>query len=198
MATVNTLFGLSVILPVNVYHWQELPQVSFLSWQTRVTKHIFCCNKSVLFVKKICGDKIMFLVTKYLCCDKTLVTTNICSNEHVFVATKIHLSQQNFCHNKHTFVTTEDLVCVCRNENFVATKMILVAATGNDKSIPIDNNRIVFGDANKRTYTRLRILRLPYYFSAWPWLQPPTVRPAQHHFDQGDACESLALSDSFN
>ena len=92
--------------------------------------------------------------------------TNICSNEHVFVATKIHLSQQNFCHNKHTFVTTEDLVCVCRNENFVATKMILVAAPGNDKSIPIDNNRIVFGDANKRTYTRLRILRLPYYFSA--------------------------------
>ena len=117
MATVNTLFGLSVILPVNVYHWQELPQVSFLSWQTRVTKHIFCCNKSVLFVKKNCGDKIMFVVTKlllrqifvptnmcllrqkYICHNKTFVTTSILSSQQktwfVFVATKI-LSRQKW------------------------------------------------------------------------------------------------------
>ena len=66
--------------------------------------------------------------------------TNICRYKSS-VATKYILSRQ-FFRNK-TFVTTyfcrdkrrllSRQTCVCRNETFVATKMILVAAPTNDR-----------------------------------------------------------------
>ena len=39
-------------VPVS-YQWRELPQVSFLSRQTRTTKHVFYCNKSMLVATNI-------------------------------------------------------------------------------------------------------------------------------------------------
>ena len=46
----------------DVYHWRELPQVSFLSRQTRV-----CRDKTRLLSRQ-----------KYACRDKTVVATNTC------------------------------------------------------------------------------------------------------------------------
>ena len=51
--------------------------------------------------QNICRNKIMFAATKYFCCVKTFVATNICRNKHVshdksFVATSILLSQQKW------------------------------------------------------------------------------------------------------
>ena len=75
------------------YHWQELPQVSFLLRQ------------------------------KYACCDKTFVMRNMCLLRQIFVATKvltqqkyfvaanITLLRQIFCRGEHTFVATKDMFC---------------------------------------------------------------------------------------
>ena len=76
------------------YHWQELPQISFL-WQQK-----FCHDKCA------CHDKHVFVMTKHVFChDKSmliatkLVMTNICHDKHVFV-TKVLSSQAYFCHDK--------------------------------------------------------------------------------------------------
>ena len=91
-----------------------------------------------------------------------------CHNKHLFVTTKVSLSQQNFrrdkimfvatniCHDK-SFVMTKicstqqayfccDKRCilfrqthVCRNKTFVATKMILTAAPTNDANLHSDH-----------------------------------------------------------
>ena len=65
------------------YHWREMPQVSFLSWQN------------------FCHDKITFVATEYFCHDKTFVMTYICHDKS-FVATK----DVFFC-DKHMFVMTK-------------------------------------------------------------------------------------------
>ena len=115
-----------------VYHWRELPQVSFVSWQK------FCHDKCVCH-----GKTCLLLWQKYACHDKTLFRQNN------FVATKVllWLSQTNICHDKnllqwthawdkHNFVATKLLLqqeyfCVCHDKTFVMTKMILVAAPAN-------------------------------------------------------------------
>ena len=146
---------------VRLYHWQELPQVSFLSQQ------------------KICHDKHEFKTCPlpwkmYACSDKTFVVTNLClsfvatkifchnkhvfccCDKHTFVATKVSLSWQNFCcdkivcHDKYlsqqkyvccdkSFVATSMLLlqktCVCRDKMFVTTKMVLVAAPADDTTL---------------------------------------------------------------
>ena len=83
-----------------------------------------------------------------------LVSTNMCLSRQntSFVATKVCLSRQNsVCRYKHTLVATKDVLCrvrhvlvatkayfcreerrVCRDRTFVATKIILVAASAND------------------------------------------------------------------
>ena len=90
-------------------HWQELPQVSFLSRQTRVSR---VTTRLVATVVCFCRDKIMFVATKYFC-------RNTILSRQMFVATNIILSRQAyFCRDKHVFV---------------ATKMILVIAPASDK-----------------------------------------------------------------
>ena len=78
-------------------------------------KHV-CCNKThFLSMKKM----LVLLQQNYVCHDKTFVATNICRNQHTFVATSIlFLRQTHVCHDK----------------TFVATKMILVATPANDRN----------------------------------------------------------------
>ena len=103
-----------------------------------VTKHLFCCKKSMLVLTKrfltnifvmttvllrqayFCCDKQVFVVTKHIfCCDKSmLVTTKLfcrLSQQAYFCCDKRHvLSWQTcVCHDKHVFVVTN---------LFVATK----------------------------------------------------------------------------
>ena len=61
------------------YHWRELPQGSFLSWQ------------------KFCHNKPMFVMTKHV----------FCYDKSMLVATKLLLWQTYFCRDKHIFVVTE-------------------------------------------------------------------------------------------
>ena len=97
------------------YHWRELPQVSFLSWQK------FCHDK------RVCHDKTGLLSQqKYACRDKSFVMTELC------------LSQQNNClwltyclWQKWTKIVC-DKNNNCHDNFFVATKMILVAAPTSD------------------------------------------------------------------
>ena len=71
------------------YHWQELPQVSFLYPKSVCHDKSFCCDKIIFVATNICHDKFY--------CDK-----------HVFVKTFVMTSIfLLFCHDKHVFVTTK-------------------------------------------------------------------------------------------
>ena len=96
------------------YHWQELPQVSFLLWQRRICRDkMFCYDKTfvVTFVltslfllqqTRLSWENTFFLcVTKVclswqtrVCCDKSFVATKI------FCHNIILLQQAYFCCNK--------------------------------------------------------------------------------------------------
>ena len=111
------------------YHWQKLPQVSFLSRQ-----------------KYACRDK------TYFCHDKSFVATNIILSRQTFFATSLLLSQQTrVCRDKTRLLSRQKYACcaknlchdkhvICRDKHnskhtFVATtKMILVEALpANDR-----------------------------------------------------------------
>ena len=66
----------------DIYHWRELPQVSFLSRQK------YACHLS----RK-----------NYVCRDKT--RQKFCRDKHTFVATK-----DVFCRDKHMFVATKTIL----------------------------------------------------------------------------------------
>ena len=127
----STQFG-HKMLHLSNYHWQELPQVSFLLWQK------FCCDKHVFIAtntclwqqntsfaatqKYACCDK-FFLRQDYVCCDKSFVVTNTCLSwqkfcwdQHAFGATKL-----SFCCDKIMFVTTN----TCCDKSFVTTNIFL-------------------------------------------------------------------------
>ena len=89
------------------------------------TKHVFCCDKSMLAATKCLSqqnyvghDKICLLWQKF-CCDKhTFVVTKdvFCREENTCLSQqKLRLSQQNFCHNKKY---------VCRNKSFAVTRTL--------------------------------------------------------------------------
>ena len=71
---VTLVMVLQLYTTVVLYHWRELPQVSFLSGQK------FCCNTTHLlsWQKYACRDKIMFVTTKYFCCDKNYTCAISC------------------------------------------------------------------------------------------------------------------------
>ena len=114
---------------------------------TFVTVKYFCCNKSFV-TTNICCDKHVFVTTKdvlspqtRVCGDKSkLVARNMCLSQQIFVArkvlsrqkyvcaTSIHLSQQKMC-----FELRQTQTRVCHDKTFVATKIVLVAATANDR-----------------------------------------------------------------
>ena len=101
-----------------------------------------CCDKSMR--RQNCRDKIMFVLTKYFCCDKTFVVTNICHDKHMFVAASILLSwQKTFCHNKRAFIAInislswqifvmrkvllQQKICLSCQKFFVVTTSILLS-----------------------------------------------------------------------
>ena len=56
------------------YHWRELPQVLFLSWQK------CCCDKlTFVMTTRVCHNKTCLLSQqKYACHNKTFVETKLC------------------------------------------------------------------------------------------------------------------------
>ena len=115
----------SVATDAHLYEWWELPQLTFLSWQTRV-----------------CRDKTHLLSwQKYACCNKTFVATKLClSWQNIFVATKVLLQQifvvtillswqAYFCrHKRHVYhekskLVTTKFIC-CDKNMFVTTKVL--------------------------------------------------------------------------
>ena len=98
------------------YRWRELPQVWFLSRQTRQ-------NTSFVATKVCLSRFFYFKLYKHML---------YLSPNNSFVATNIILSRQKFCRNKHIFVATKDLFC--RDKAFVATKIVLAAVPANDRT----------------------------------------------------------------
>ena len=104
-----------------------------------MTKHIFCCNKSMLVATKVCLSWQNILVMTKLWSRQIFVTTNN------FVVTKVLSRQAYFCRYKHMFVVTKDVFRCNKtsllsrqkyayySKTFIATKMILMAAPTNDK-----------------------------------------------------------------
>ena len=107
-----------------------------------LSSQIFVATNRILLWQKFCCDKLTFVAAnmfllrrKYACRDKPFVVTNMCKS---FITAKI------FCCNKHNLVLTKDMFCVMTNtcllwqmgssrQNFfVVTKTILVAAPAND------------------------------------------------------------------
>ena len=121
----------------SIYHWRELPQVSFLSRQE------FCCDKHVFVATKdvFCRDKHMrdayFCRHKHVCVatkhvfyrDKSMLVTKLLSRQKYFVATNIILSPQNlsrqayFCRDERRVLSRHTRVCGF-SHNFVATKHV--------------------------------------------------------------------------
>ena len=106
---------------VVIYHWRELPQVSFLSQQKFCRdKHMFVATKNTSFV-----------ATKACLLRKTFVITNTCSSKIL----------SYFCHDKRYVLSWQTHVCRDRHvccKTVVVTKMILVAVPAN---VVIDNNK---------------------------------------------------------
>ena len=103
----STQFGHKT-LHLSNYHWQELPQVSFLLRQK------FCCDKHVFVATNTClwQQNTSFAATK------------VCLLWQIFVETRLCLLQQKFCCDKHMFVMTKVLLgpaCFWRNK----TKLLL-------------------------------------------------------------------------
>ena len=67
-----------------LYHWRKLPQVSFLSRQTRV------CRDKGRVLSKMCRDK-------HKCRDKIM---------------QLFLSRQKFCHDRHVFAATNIILSI--------------------------------------------------------------------------------------
>ena len=97
---VLSLYVVCCFNPHPTCHWQELPQVSFLSQ-----------NPPSFVATKACLSRSNFFPT-YFCCDKTFVTTNICSDKHNFVAPNLLLLwQARVCCGKYLFLSWKALFC---------------------------------------------------------------------------------------
>ena len=66
-----------------------------------------------------CGDKIMFVATKYFRRYKTFVATNICCNKHVFVARKVLWRQAYFRRDKRRILSRQTRVVLSRQTRVV-------------------------------------------------------------------------------
>ena len=120
-----------------VYHWRELPQVPFLSWQTRVlsrqntsfvaTKHVFCRDKSMLAATKVLSRQ-KFCRGKHPA--RILLLRQKTSSKDV-IQRRLLSRQTRVCCDKRRRLSRE----MCRDKSFVATKMILMAAPANDTSV---------------------------------------------------------------
>ena len=145
---------MSPLTSTESYHWRELPQVSFLSPQTRVYRDntVFCRDKIFLSRQnfrrdkylRVCRDKHTFVAPQaYVCRDEhTFVATSICRDKrfvakNTFVVTKVLSLQAYFCRNKRLF---------CRYKHvFVATNTtntcLLRQNVYRDKNNTYDSSR---------------------------------------------------------
>ena len=84
-----------------------------------------CCARGVICIALVTRPcliaiidgtchKYHFCLTKYFCCDKTFVMTNMCLSRQMFC---------QFCHDKHTSVATKDVICHNKHKMFVMTNI---------------------------------------------------------------------------
>ena len=109
----------------------------------------------------------------YVCRDKSLVATNICHDQHVFVTTKVLSRQAYFCHDKRRVLLRQPCVCheknqhvatklltqqnyVCRDKSFVVTKIC------HDKSFVTTNIHL----SRQKTFLRQTNVRRDKTFVA--------------------------------
>ena len=149
----QTLISLLVLR----YHWQELPQVYFwhifcsdksMLAMTKLVVTKLCLSQQNIFVAtNICHDKHVFVTTKalsqqmmcftclswqkYVCCDKTFVTTELCLSQQIFVMTKLFvmttniiLLPQNFGHITSILLSQQNM-CFAATNKSVVTKLLL-------------------------------------------------------------------------
>ena len=101
------------IIVVLTYHWRELPQVSFLSRQTRVCRDkIKLVAIKLLLRQKFCHDKHAFIATKDMFVATKMIST--CLSRQTFVATKMISTRIRFLGQNLASVPGGSLgVCVC-------------------------------------------------------------------------------------
>ena len=148
------------------YHWQELTQVSFLSWQ----KHVFSCDKSMLVVTKllfwqtyfllqqkfcvgtslllswqthVCYDKTRLLSwQKYACRDGTCVATNAyLSLPKYFVMTNIICCDKNdTCGSSYQWYTTwvVTLPGICQAVSVVMSGLVTLPLDFTDRVLSVN------------------------------------------------------------
>ena len=84
------------------------------------TKHIFCCNKSMLLSQQtyfvttniILWRQKFYRNKRHVCCDKSMfVTTRLCLLQQIFIMTNILLRQAYFCPDKRCVLLWQNLSC---------------------------------------------------------------------------------------
>ena len=96
-----------------LYHWWELPEVSFWPRQKYATN--ICCDKHAFVTTNV---YITFVATN-ICRDKRFVSTTIFwRDKHTFVATSMLLSRQNMSFVATKTCLSRQFVCFCRNKNY--------------------------------------------------------------------------------
>ena len=104
--------------PASLARWLAVRRAAIFDGSCH--KYYFCRDKvlsrgdktSLLSRQMFCRDKIMSVATKYLCRDKTFVTTNICRDKHVFVATKVLSRQTRVCHDKTRLLSRQNYASI--------------------------------------------------------------------------------------
>ena len=104
------------------YHWRELPQVLFLSRQTRVCrgeKNVFCCDKDMLVTTTLLSRQ-NYVATSILlsrqtrvCRDKTCICrdkTRLLSRQN-YVCRNKYLSRQKTCLSQQKFSRDKNDTC---------------------------------------------------------------------------------------
>ena len=106
---------------VNIYHWRELPQVSFLSRQK------FCHQKTHLlsWQKYACRNKHVFTESN-ICRDKSFIT--------------IILSWQRCCHNKHIFIMAKQVfvvtnTCLLQQKCYLWQRPPMIKASSQETTV---------------------------------------------------------------
>ena len=124
------------------YHSRELPQVLFLSRQTRfcrekkkclLSRQRYACHDQTFVATKLCllyVNKIIFVATNIFRNKHMFVTKNICRNKYNFVATKVLSQQAYFCRDKRRVLS--QLTCVCRDKNMLVATNIFFCRDKND------------------------------------------------------------------
>ena len=108
-----------ISLLLRCYHWRPLPQVKFLSQQTRVchnNNNNKIATNTCLSRQNVCRDKHTFVTTRSMFCrDKCVYRNKTCHGKIMFAATKVLSWQKYVCCDKHT---TKMILAACSSRQW--------------------------------------------------------------------------------